>query len=310
MTCTATDTVTKEGLFTNIATVTGTTPTGSNVSASDSSWYTGVLPPTGSIKIIKDADPNNSQDFNFTSSLGDFYLDDDSDLTLSNTKEFSNITSGTYTVTEQNVSGWGLTSVVCNDTNSTGSVSNRNAVIQLDPGEEVTCTFTNTRDTGTIELKKVWSGTAGQTNLNIGTIAGGTEVATVQTGASGGTPLTTGQQTVPTGTYYLSESGGLDGYTKSPLSCFNDTDNDGSKDTGEFEATVGSNDSVSVAKRNHIICSYTNTYVPYCGDEVINQTSEQCDGSDGVAEDGSNFCTSTCKLVPIYGGEDSCPSER
>ena len=308
MTCTASGIV-KKGQFTNIATVTGTTPTGSNVSASDSSWYTGVLPPTGSIKIIKDADPNNSQDFNFTSSLGDFYLDDDSDLTLSNTKEFSNITSGTYTVTEQNVSGWGLTSVVCTDTDSTGNVSNRNAVIQLDPGETVTCTFTNTRDTGTIELKKFWLGTPGRTNLNIGTIAGGTEVATVQTGVSGGTPLTTGQQTVPTGTYYLSESGELDGYTKSPLSCFNDTDNDGLKDENESMVSVDlNNDSVSVAKGNHIICRYTNTYVPYCGDGVINQTSEQCDGSDGVAEDGSNFCTPTCKLVPIYDGGNSCPS--
>src|SRR2546429_182411 len=39
-------------------------------------------------------------------------------------------------------------------------------------------TFTNTRKTGSVELKKVWSGTVGETTLNIGTAAGGSQVAT------------------------------------------------------------------------------------------------------------------------------------
>ena len=61
-------------------------------------------------------------------------------------------------------------------------------------GADVVCTFTNTRDQGTIELKKVWSGTPGQTTLNIGSGVGGTQVATQQTGANGGAPLTTGDR--------------------------------------------------------------------------------------------------------------------
>ncbi len=36
---------------------------------------------------------------------------------------------------------------------------------------------------------------------------------------------------------------------------------------------------------------------PFCGDGKINQETEECDGEDGVAEDGSNFCTESCKLV-------------
>lgn len=49
----------------------------------------------------------------------------------------------------------------------------------------------------------------------------------------------------------------------------------------------------------------TPTPEPYCGDGIING-SEQCDGVAGVAE-GENFCTPTCKLVPLYNGAHSCP---
>ena len=54
------------------------------------------------------------------------------------------------------------------------------------------CTFTNTRNQGSIELKKIWSGTGGQTTLNIGTSAGGIQTDSQETGANGAGPLTTG----------------------------------------------------------------------------------------------------------------------
>ena len=61
----------------------------------------------GQITIIKDAVPNDPQDFDFAcSSLGVFSLDDDADPTLSNTKNFPNVTPGTYTCTEANEPGW------------------------------------------------------------------------------------------------------------------------------------------------------------------------------------------------------------
>ena len=75
--------------------------------------------------------------------------------------------------------------------------------------QNVVCTFTNTRNQGTIELKKVWVAGGGQTTLNIGTSAGGTQVATQLTGAAGAAPLTTGAQSVNTGTYFVAETGGL-----------------------------------------------------------------------------------------------------
>ena len=102
--------------------------------------------------------------------------------------------------------------------------------------------------TGTIELKKAWVGTGGQTTLNIGTSAGGTQTASVQTGTSGGAPLTTGVRTVNTGTYYVSESGGLTDYT-SALAC--------TKNGQTY--TPGTDNSLVVAGNDVFVCTFTNT---------------------------------------------------
>ena len=110
------------------------------------------------------------------------------------------------------------------------------------------CDFFNTRDTGTIELKKAWSGTAGQTTLNIGTTVDGTDVASQLTGAAGADPLTTGTQGVDTGTYYVSETGGLAGYA-SGLAC--------TRDGQAF--TPGANGAVAVGADEVIVCTFTNT---------------------------------------------------
>src|SRR4029079_8362107 len=100
----------------------------------------------GSITIVKDAVPNDAQDFAFTTTgtgLSSFSLDDDADPTLSNTQVFSGLLPGTRTVSETAVAGWSLTNLVCNDAN--GSVSGATATINLDAGENVTCTYTNTK---------------------------------------------------------------------------------------------------------------------------------------------------------------------
>jgi len=213
------------------------------------------------ITIIKDTVPDGPQDFAYTTT-GDltpvtFSLDDDADGTLNNTQIFSSgVIPGTYTVTEGDPTsfGYALTSLNCNVT-GTGSSATPNPggrsvsiTIGSTGGANVTCTFVNTLQTGTIELKKVWSGTGGQTTLNIGTTAGGTDVASTQTGANGTTPLTTGAQTVNAGTYYVSETGGLANYD-SVLAC---TDN-GSP------VTPGTNNSLSVAATHAVVCTYTNT---------------------------------------------------
>jgi hypothetical protein len=137
--------------------------------------------------------------------------------------------------------------------------------VSVGKSDTVVCTFTNTRQRGSIELRKVWSGTPGQTTLNIGSSIGGHEVDQQQTGAAGAQPLSTGANPVDTGTYYVSESGGLANYDSS-LACFNDNGagaggiaGDGIKQAGEPLVNPDANNGVSVGKSDTVVCTFTNT---------------------------------------------------
>src|SRR6266508_4108794 len=72
----------------------------------------------GNIVIIKDAVPNDAQDFKFNINDGgslssDFFLDDDNEGTLSNSQSF-NVPPGTWSVSEIEIpSNWSLTSLSC-----------------------------------------------------------------------------------------------------------------------------------------------------------------------------------------------------
>jgi hypothetical protein len=111
----------------------------------------------GTVTVVLDAVPNDPQDFAFQASgLDDgfafsppdfgptsFSLDDDSDGTLSNQKDFTGVTpGGGYSVSQTAATGWDLTSATCDD----GSPV---TAIDVSAGEHVTCTFTNTRQTVT-----------------------------------------------------------------------------------------------------------------------------------------------------------------
>ena len=63
-------------------------------------------------------------------------------------QSYANIAPGSYTVTESAPpAGWDFTNLVCvdEDTGSTVDLASRTANIDLDPGETVTCTYTNTK---------------------------------------------------------------------------------------------------------------------------------------------------------------------
>ncbi len=64
----------------------------------------------------------------------------------------NNLGPGTYTSTETVPAGWDLTSILCDDSNSTGSGATATFVVAA--GETVTCTFTNTKR-GSIAVAKV-----------------------------------------------------------------------------------------------------------------------------------------------------------
>ena len=103
------------------------------------------------ITIVKDADPNDAQDFDFGGDLGAFKLDDDGDETdnppseLPSSKDFGDLDPGDYDVTETPIpNGWSLDKLVCDDGSPTNTTTGK-ASISLAAGEHVTCTFTNTK---------------------------------------------------------------------------------------------------------------------------------------------------------------------
>ncbi len=107
-------------------------------------------PPTGTIEIIKVANPADNTVFSFTDDIkspNSFTLQDPA----GNTRTFSSVpTGGSYTVTETDTPGWPLTALACSaagsstfdDTNLAGGFA---VVTNLDAGDTVTCTFTNTQ---------------------------------------------------------------------------------------------------------------------------------------------------------------------
>jgi Ca2+-binding RTX toxin-like protein len=108
-----------------------------------------IAPVHGTITIIKDAIPDDPQDFLFTGTdpIGSFALDDDADPALPRSRTFSDLAPGNYRVSEAVPSGWRLTDLGCADPDngSTVDLGKATATIDLDPGETVSCTFTDSK---------------------------------------------------------------------------------------------------------------------------------------------------------------------
>ena len=210
----------------------------------------------GTITIVKDAVPNSGLDFNFTSTGGlspsSFALDDDADPTLSNSRTFANLAPGPYTVTEAGlpIAGWDLTDLVCmgGGANTSTNTATGVSTIGLDAGENVTCTYTNTKQTKLKLVKTV-------TNNN-----GGTAVPNdwdlVATGSGGFTELTPDSATAtsrivnPGVSYALSETNGPSGYAQGTFSCVT---NGGAPVSG---------DSITLSVGDFAVCTVNNNDIP------------------------------------------------
>jgi uncharacterized protein DUF5979/prealbumin domain-containing protein len=131
--------------------------------------------PNGTIIIVKDAQPDDSQDFSFNLSSStisqNFSLDDDNDPTLPNTTSPNySVPPGTYTVQELNIpSGWTLAGLTCTVSGTSGSsfttdIATGTANITLvsvantTTGDTVTCTYVDNRNTGSLKLTKSLTG--------------------------------------------------------------------------------------------------------------------------------------------------------
>ncbi|MFC1701483.1 beta strand repeat-containing protein [Pseudomonadota bacterium] len=155
----------------------------------------------GKILVDKVTDPTGSpQSFDFTPSWGaGFSLTDAAPANDSGLLSASSL-SGNYSVSEAALAGWDLTSAIC-----TGA-GNTPAAINLQPGETVTCTFTNTIQPGQIIVDKQTAPT-GVAQLFDFTLTGTGVDLTFQL-ADASTPFNSGNllPTSENGTYNVAET--------------------------------------------------------------------------------------------------------
>jgi hypothetical protein len=211
----------------------------------------------GLIAIVKNADPNDEQDFGYTSViLGSFSLDDDSDETLPNVQQFGALLPNIYKITETGQSGWTITGIACSGfsastvkigTDSDFDPGDDYVEIDLKNGEGVGCTFTNTKH-GSITVVKnavpdhsqVFSYTT--TNLTPATFS-------LVDDGSDSPPVKS--QVFPgllPGTYGVAEDGET-GWALTNISC-----------PGASAATIGASSvSIELAAGENVTCTFENT---------------------------------------------------
>lgn len=278
-----------------------------------------------SITIVKDAIPNSAQDFSFTTSgteLSGFSLDDDSDTTLSNTKAFS-ITSfasnngDTKTITEDPQSGWSLTGLVCDDNNGSTNLETRTATLSVVEGENITCTFTNTQQNGTLRVNKTTVPNEAEV-FSITATGSGTITGNATQNVTGGSFT---DYTVTTGTYFVTETSKT-GWDETGNTCTNVFVPAG----GRGECTITN------TKKGHIVVDkvtnpagsgqsfvFTTTGIGYSGfsltDSAAPNNQELVPGNYSVAETGvfgwdpTNTCVSSIQDTETAGSLELDPGE-
>ncbi|MCB9100132.1 MAG: hypothetical protein H6632_11360 [Anaerolineales bacterium] len=205
----------------------------------------------GSITIIKDAVPDNTQNFSFIGnpSIGAFTLDDGADAdAYSNVLTFSNLAIGAYTIGELATSGWTLNNITCADpTSDTSTNPNQGqANIVLNSGENVTCTFTNTANAslGSITIKKNAVPDNSQSFAFTGSLGNFTLI-------DNGNPFssTLTRLNLSPGSYSVTE-GAVSGWNLTGLSC---------TDPDSGSSTAGSTATIDLDSGESITCVFTNT---------------------------------------------------
>jgi hypothetical protein len=215
--------------------------------------------PNGTIVMIKDAVPNDAQDFSFnlnnnsTIDFGTFYMDDDAEPALPNSLTFD-VPPGTWYAKEllPLPAGWTLTNLACVDptSNTTVNLSTGTAIINLASLETVTCTYTDTK-AGHIIVKKVTEG--GDYSFEFDPSWGSNFfLSNGQTSDSG--PLSAG-------TYSVAELNVPSTWQNTKAEC-----DDGSPV-----------DAIALAEGETVTCTFTNTRV-YNQDLTVTKTAEESFG--------------------------------
>jgi len=240
------------------------------------------------IVIVKDAVPDDPQDFSFSTTGGlvpaTFTLDDDDDLTLPNTQTFTGLAPGTYTVTEADPSpGFLLTAIDCTAGGS-GDVPSRTATITLTPGATVTCTFVNEKQLGTIVINKTALG-GDDTFSYTSTIPDNAAFTITTSGGSGSQTFTN----ITPGAYTVTEDTPPAGWDFTELVC---VDPDGGT------TVVGMTANIDLDAGETVTCTYTNAKR---GTIVINKTAVGGDDTFDYTTSGTGGLPATFSITTVGG---------
>ena len=235
----------------------------------------------------------------------------------------SDLVPGTYTSTEADPTpDFDLTSIVCDDGNSTGSLSTRKATFKLDPGETVTCTFTNTQR-GMVKVVKTHDGAppSGTDSfpfeLRSGASASsaGTVLETKTANAANGGVLNFATKLVPGQTYALCETV-MPGWQNNFASLYTvyNAGGDNSVVCTDFTVAAGETKTISVDNhkpgglartigfwKNWASCSASKGKQKF----VLDQTLTAADGSGGITLGLLTLHSTDCaKAVSILNKSD------
>ena len=161
----------------------------------------------------------------------------------------TDVSGGTYTSTETPKAGWDLTSLTCDDGGSAtpSTTSGSTATFKVDPGETVTCTFTNTKR-GDLQLVKHAVGGDGTFAFTHAISGIAPTLTTV-----GGTASDTSDLLVPASSYAVAEGVLPAGWDFTSASCALE----GGGPTGVVLAKSIS--AITVEPGKTTICTFTNT---------------------------------------------------
>ncbi len=155
-------------------------------------------------------------------------------------KAFASVPAGTYTISEVVPPGWILSNIACSGPTGDTTVAGATATINLGAGEDVTCTYSDTK-LGEIQVNKRTVGGDGTFSFS------GPQDFQITTKAGAGGPFKfSGLQP---GTYLISEAVPAD-WQLSGIVCTDPTND---------STTSGSTATINLATGEAVACTYTDT---------------------------------------------------
>ena len=217
-----------------------------------------------SLKVVKVTDPaSDPQDFDFdltgTGVGTDLDLDTDGGNAVLPSEQTYPLDAGQLgakTVTESSTDGWVLTNLVCSggDADSSTSLANRKATLDIDAGENVVCTFTNTK-ASSLTVVKVTDPASDPQDF-VFDLTGAATPGSVTLDTDAGNATLPSEQTYPIGSaqlgaYTVTEAQ-TPGWSLTDLEC-SGAGADSSTDEATRKATL------DIDAGENVVCTFTNT---------------------------------------------------